>query len=264
MADCGAASPLSRRERPAKAALTRAVIVETALRVIEAESVQAVTMRRIAQELDTGPASLYVYVRNRQHLLELAYDHVVGEVQSPAPGDWRERLTRLLEANVDAIARRPGLALSSLAAVPTGPNALRMSEMVMGLLKEGGLSDQSIAWAVDLLGQLVTTRAIETNLLTQRAGAEDVTGLFEQVNAAFAAQQAAEFPLLTQLRPLLLAGDGAQRLHWFIQVVLNGLAATPPPAPDAVTIWDWTASTSAAEATRDGAANDGERTADAS
>ncbi|MFT4039916.1 MAG: TetR/AcrR family transcriptional regulator [Thermomicrobiales bacterium] len=238
MDGAGAAMPISRRERPAKAALTRDVIVETALRVIEAESVQAVTMRRIAQELDTGPASLYVYVQNRQHLLELAYDQVVAGVRPPTEGDWRVRLTALLEASVQAITRYPGLALSSLATVPTGPNAIRMSETVMGLLKEGGLSDSAIAWAVDLLGQLVTTRAIETNLLTQRAGSADVASLFEQVDSAFAAQPPSEFPLISQLRPLLLAGNAEERLHWFIQVVLNGLATTPPPSMATPKSWE--------------------------
>ena len=63
--------PKSRRERPAKSPLSQGVIVEAALGLIDSEGVDAVTMRRVAQELDTGPASLYVYVSNRRHLLAL-------------------------------------------------------------------------------------------------------------------------------------------------------------------------------------------------
>src|ERR1022692_1858482 len=56
--------PVSRRERPAKSALTREGIVAAAVGVMQAEGLDRVTMRRLAQELDTGAASLYVYVRN--------------------------------------------------------------------------------------------------------------------------------------------------------------------------------------------------------
>jgi AcrR family transcriptional regulator len=56
-------APISRRERPAKPALTREGIVATALEVMRAEGLDRVTMRRLATELDTGAASLYVCSR---------------------------------------------------------------------------------------------------------------------------------------------------------------------------------------------------------
>ena len=58
----------SRRERPAKPALTREGIVAAAVGIMQAEGLDRVTMRRLAQELDTGPASLYVYLRNTAEL----------------------------------------------------------------------------------------------------------------------------------------------------------------------------------------------------
>src|SRR6185437_6867831 len=61
--ETGSARP-SRRERPAKPALTRDGIVAAALGILREEGLGKVTMRRVAQELDTGHASLYVYVRD--------------------------------------------------------------------------------------------------------------------------------------------------------------------------------------------------------
>ncbi|WP_323136054.1 TetR/AcrR family transcriptional regulator [Streptomyces sp. NBC_01481] len=86
--------PLSRRERPAKPALTRAGIIAAEVRIMWSEGLQKVTMRRLAQELDTGPASLYVYVRNTAELHAAVLDELLGSVDMTpvsADGDWRDR-----------------------------------------------------------------------------------------------------------------------------------------------------------------------------
>ena len=82
----------STRDRPAKAPLSEAAIVDAALAVARADGLAAVTMRRVAAELDTGAASLYVYVRNRDELLHAMLDRVAGEVP-------------LVEAGPEALAR---------------------------------------------------------------------------------------------------------------------------------------------------------------
>src|SRR3984957_2935756 len=74
------ANPRSTRARPAKAPLSESAIVDVALAITRAEGLDAVTMRRVAAELDTGAASLYVYVRNRDELLRAMLDRVAGTV----------------------------------------------------------------------------------------------------------------------------------------------------------------------------------------
>src|SRR4051794_14333618 len=61
-------APRSRRERPAKPPLSREAIVAAALDIARTEGVEALSMRRVAQALDTGAASLYVYVADRREL----------------------------------------------------------------------------------------------------------------------------------------------------------------------------------------------------
>src|ERR1700712_4148964 len=92
--------PHGRRARPAKAALSRELIVGTALELLKAEGYEATSMRRVAQALDTGPASLYVYVANREELLELMLDRAIATVPLPAPDParWRDQLKALLTA----------------------------------------------------------------------------------------------------------------------------------------------------------------------
>ena len=70
----------STRDRPAKAPLSEEAVVDAALAVAKTEGLAAVTMRRVAAELDTGPASLYVYVRNRDELLHAMLDRVAADI----------------------------------------------------------------------------------------------------------------------------------------------------------------------------------------
>lgn len=224
-------APRSRRDRPAKAALSQGVIVETALRLVSSEGVDAVTMRRVAQELDTGPASLYVYVSNRRHLLDLVLDQVMAEITVPGEGTWRERLIGLLQNSVATLGRRRGLALASLGMIPTGHNAMAIQEQVLGLLREGGLDDATIAWAVDLLALLVTASAVEESIFGDRmAEGEQMAEVLQRVNDAFGSLPPEQFPLITMLRPLMLTGTGDERFRWWIEVILSGLASTRPPA----------------------------------
>src|SRR3954451_22270271 len=103
----------STRDRPAKAPLSREAVIEAGLGVLRAEGLDRVTMRRVAEALDTGAASLYVYVSNRQDLLDQVFDAVVGEVDlgaEPDPGRWREQLVELLTDMRKVMDRYPGIA----------------------------------------------------------------------------------------------------------------------------------------------------------
>jgi AcrR family transcriptional regulator len=76
---------------------------------MEAAGLQRVTMRRLAQELDTGPASLYVYVRNTAELHAAILEELLGGVDlAPvkATGAWRERLVSVLASYTNVLYER--------------------------------------------------------------------------------------------------------------------------------------------------------------
>ena len=100
------ASPRSRRDRPAKPALSRDAIVDAALAIVREEGIDALSMRRVAQALDTGPASLYVYVANRDALWELLFDAALATVATEPtdPERWREQLHELAARIVQMMA----------------------------------------------------------------------------------------------------------------------------------------------------------------
>src|SRR5215211_3595236 len=82
------------RPRPARAPLSRDAIVHAALRVMDREGSAGLSMRRVAEELGTGPASLYWHVANKDALINLIIDQVASEVPLPEPDPdrWQEQL----------------------------------------------------------------------------------------------------------------------------------------------------------------------------
>ena len=100
--------PAARRPR-----FTRDEIAATAMRIADAEGFDAVSMRRIATELDAGTMTLYHYVRTKDELLTLVVDAVMGEVVLPADEPMPERLARRAHAARRAH-RAPSLRASSV------------------------------------------------------------------------------------------------------------------------------------------------------
>ena len=220
----------STRDRPAKAPLSREAVLEAGLNVLRAEGIDGVTMRRVAAELDTGAASLYVYVKNRQDLLNQMFDAVVGEIElkdEPDPERWREQLIAAITTARDAMDRYPGIARVPLANVPTGPNATRYADRTLGILRAGGVDDRSAAWFVDVVSLYLNAASYETSIYVEEGREhEDVD---EEIRDAFAQLDPAAFPNIAALMPMLTSGTGDERFAFGLQLMINGLLTTEPP-----------------------------------
>jgi AcrR family transcriptional regulator len=215
----------NRRERPAKPALTRDGIIRAALAIARADGLEKVTMRRVAEQLDTGAASLYVYVRNTADLHAAMLDEILATVdRSPATatGPWQQRLAEVLTSYSMVLFANPALAQSAMASRPSGPNYLNLIECLLTLLKAGGVPDDQAAWGVDLLMLYATGIAAEQGALSGRADAH------KQYHALVAALRGADpgrYPQIFRLADDLVSGG--DRLAWGLQAVIAGIAATP-------------------------------------
>jgi AcrR family transcriptional regulator len=235
------ASPRSRRERPAKRALSREAIVDAALAIVREEGIDALTMRHLAQALDTGPASLYVYVANRDELWDLVFDAAIGSIETEPtdPARWREQLHALAGRMVSLmVVEYPGMARLAMAHIPVGDNALRVSESILSLLKAGGVGDQAAAYAADLLSMYVTAIAYEQSLYAQLyADPEHEQREVARITQRFAAISPERFPTLAALGDKLTTGDGEERFSLGLDVLVNGLLATPTEGRLTRTAW---------------------------
>jgi tetracycline repressor-like protein len=124
----------------------------------------------------------------------------------------------------DALAAHRDLAGASMANIPTGPNAMRSIDGLLGILRAGGLPDQVVAYAADLLPQFVTTSTYEDSLFGQRMQREPE--YFAELGAYFNSLPAERFPNVAALAPQLMQGDeGDARFEFGLDVLVRGIAA---------------------------------------
>lgn len=226
--------PSGRAQRPEpKERLTTERIVDAAMALMKREGYDAVSMRSLARELDTGPASLYAHVANRDELDQLVIDRISAMVQlpEPDPANWDAQLKEALRGMLQLYRAHPGAARAAMGMIPTMEGGFRAAEGLMAIAIAGGISPQAAAWFCDLTALYVGAIAYEEAIWTQRensteAGEEpDHEVLDEQLRALFESLPADRFPLVHRYAAEITAGDGDERFEFGIDVLVNGLAA---------------------------------------
>lgn len=219
-----------KRRAPRERALSREAIASAALEVVDSEGLDAVTMRRVAQKLGTGAASLYAHVAGKEELLELLVDRVIGEFEIPAgtdSGNWQQHLKQGLREMRAVMAAHGDIARATFARVPLGENALRGVEWLSRTLRAGGLPDQVVAYACDLLPMYVTAIAYEDSLYAhENVGPEQFAQYIEEMRAYFQSLPPERFPNVVSLAvPMTAGGEGDERFEFGLEVLIRGLAA---------------------------------------
>ena len=216
--------PRSRRERPAKPALTRQGIIDAALAILSTEGLGKVTMRRIATELDTGHASLYVYVRDAEDLHAQILDALLAPVAAAEPpaGTWRDRIKALLFGYRDVLHARPEIARMALSTQPSGPHFTALVEAILTQLIAGGAGDRAAAWGVDML--LLGQTAIAVEHSTPKP-VTHATADLDAIAATIATADPSRTPTIARLGAELVSGTPAERASWAVDVTLDGILA---------------------------------------
>ncbi|RVX44136.1 TetR family transcriptional regulator [Nonomuraea polychroma] len=215
------------KTEPSRPPLTQDLIVRTALRIVDQEGLDALSMRRVAQELKTGSASLYVYVANKDELLELLIDHVFGEVPVPEadPTRWEEQIKELAFALRKALTDHADIARIGLAYAPSGPNGLWVAEGFLAILRAAGLPDQACGWAVDRLTLYVTADALEVSnhIVRGRTTPSEVNAYWQRMGDYYASLPEEHFPHTRALVGSLLTGSDETRFEFGLNLLLHGL-----------------------------------------
>lgn len=213
---------VSRRGARTKKPLSRELIVSTALQLLAEGGLDNMSLRSVAKALDTGAASLYVYVDDLHQLQTLVLDLALGKVAAKAARGkpWQARLTAVLRSYYQVLTQHRGLAQLALSTIAAGPHALRFIECLLSILAEAGVDDATAAWGVDLLMLYVSAIAFEQ---TQRAHQTDPLA---HVARAIGAVSEADYPRIHRVRAVLLAG-GEERFSWVLKVLLEGILRVP-------------------------------------
>ena len=235
--------------RPSRARrdpITVEAITEAAIKVLDSEGLDGLSMRRVADALNTGPASLYWHVGNKDGLLDLIFDQLIGEMRVPAPqgGRWKEQLKEVALDQRATILRHRDLVAISMGRIPMGPHALRYTEAVVAILRAGGVPDDLAVSGYLLLFALV-------NGFTMDEMAEPVTGSDgsdgsdrsdgsreslspSAVSGYLASLPADQFPNITAVAPYFAQWDNDVQFGMLVDLYVDGLAqraaaASRPP-----------------------------------
>jgi AcrR family transcriptional regulator len=152
------------REEPCSRspAHSRARIAAVAVELADDEGFEAVSMRRVAQELGAGTMTLYHYVANKDELVTLMVDAVMGEILIPAdelPAAWRPAMAAIATTSREAL-RNHRWMLDRLGDGRPGPNSMRHFEQSLRAMEAAGISSRAMFEAIVLVDEYVFGFAI--------------------------------------------------------------------------------------------------------
>lgn len=226
-------TPPERRGAPGRREpITVDLLTRTALAMVARDGFEALTMRRLAAALDTGPASLYAHVVNKDDLDDLLIGALCARVRlpEPDPARWREQTTAVCTQLRDAYLAHPGVSRAAMAAAPTNRDTLRVSEGLFALLLAGGLEPQTAAWGIDALVLYVGAYCLEVAAYERRRASADDDWVVsrEELLGRFAALPES-FAQTRRYAAELTAGHGHERFDFTLGVLVDGLAAAARP-----------------------------------
>ncbi|WKD31451.1 TetR/AcrR family transcriptional regulator [Streptomyces xanthophaeus] len=131
------------RRKEQQPALSRALIVAAAVRLLDAEGIDALSMRRLGTGMGAAATSLYRHVTGKDELIELVVDEVYGELEVPgaaSPGEWRDAVARGGHGLRAMALRHPWVAsvLGRVGPAHLGPNLMRAGERMLALFRTAG------------------------------------------------------------------------------------------------------------------------------
>ncbi|MEU1534724.1 TetR/AcrR family transcriptional regulator [Streptomyces fagopyri] len=214
--------PSGGRKKP----ITVDAIVDTAFGIVEAEGYDALTMRRVATALETGPSSLYAHVVNKEDLDELLIGRLCAgiDLPEPDPAAWRRQITGVCTQLRDQYLRYPGISRAAFAAAPSNLDTLRVGEGMLAILLAGGVDPQIAAWALDSLTLYVNAYSLEVSLADSRGGRGDGGWVVsrDELLRRFAALPDT-FPQTRRYAAELTAGTVHDRFDFTIGLMIDGL-----------------------------------------
>jgi TetR/AcrR family tetracycline transcriptional repressor len=163
--------------------LSRALVVDRALVIADAEGLEAVTIRRLATELDVTPMALYWHFRTKDDLLAGTADRVLDELAIPPDtGSWASRIQAAITALVEALRPHPQVAMLVAHRILLHPTGLALTETALACLSEAGFTPAESAQMAE--------HALQTAIMLVTGNQVDDSGSVEQRDGEIAAKTA--------------------------------------------------------------------------
>ncbi len=214
-------APVQRRPRRGpRPRLDRERIVAEALRIVDAEGIPALSLRRLADDLGVTPMSLYWHVADKAELLELVGHAVLAEIELPERvGGWREQLRGVHRAMFASFLRHRNTTEILVGRARFGAGGLAAFERILAILLEAGFTPQAAFDAYQslylfTLGFMATSSRNPEFVDVQRQGA-----------AYMATLPIEQYPSIRAVTPVIGRRPLEEQFEIGLDVVIEGVAA---------------------------------------
>jgi AcrR family transcriptional regulator len=218
------------RERPRREPLTRHRIIRAALRIMDVEGLEAVTMRRIGRDLGVEAMSLYNHVRDKEDILNGVCEEVLAEFRVPDAQDWVEaarlgahEYRRLLLAHPNVITL-----MSERKGPLTNPDSLRAYEFALDLFRSLGLSEADSVKAFHTFGGYILG-SVMMELGPMVGGPDDEAHVLAHQEMA-RVLESANLPRLREALPYIIDCDVEAQFEFGLDLLIEGLRSRTAPA----------------------------------
>ncbi len=216
-----------REAPPAREPVTLERVGAAALRIVDAEGLDALTVRRLAQELGVGTMTLYWYVQNKDEVLDLVADRIMADVTLPSPGDdWRQAVRDVATAVRSALIRHANAVPVMLERGSLGPNGIALIDTSLGLLRAAGFDPGMAADAYNTIANYVLGSAAAQLSTLNPPGRPDISrpAYGQMLRDYIGSLPGGRYQNLKDAAPRIFGASTDARFSVGLEFIIDGLA----------------------------------------
>jgi AcrR family transcriptional regulator len=208
--------------------LTRDIVVQEALALLDEGGYEALTIRRLAERLGVVPMAVYRHVTSKEDLTDALLDLAVSRVPLPdADIDWRNGLRQLAHAIRDTILRHPGIITPLITKPALGPSSLQLAEFGYSVMRSAGFDAVHTTRTVNtIVTYTIGFAALAVPRRQTGSEAEDTGATF--IDVAFDQLAPNRYPHTIELRPAPAELVSNEQFDYGLERLLDGIAEHHP------------------------------------
>jgi TetR/AcrR family transcriptional regulator, tetracycline repressor protein len=229
------AAPGKRKRPGPRRALTEDEILDATLQLLDEGGANGVSVRGIAARVGVAPNAVYTYFPDKAAVIRALVERLFGEVDHGVFADrgqpWRQRVESLAVELRARLAAHPGAVILMIGQPRTGQNALALSERLLQLFADAGLTPADAARASRLLfGYVFSSVALDIADLSQ-SGPPSTEERIAARHQAFAAAPADQFPRIAAAAATMASTINGEQYLWGLHRILDGITASQDTGP---------------------------------